>query len=482
MRPHDIGDAQPLFSNETEKSVLGVLLNVNECYYRYADILREELFHVGMNARIFKAIKEQMETKGASDLSTVLDWMQRHPDQSNPDYMYLSEVFSMFSTSATFGQNVEALDDMRIRRGFRDFSFKLQQASVDMSVTIAEIQRRVSTLLDIGSDKDAAKDKTMEQANEELREMIVQARSGEKPPNIFYTGLTHIDDVFAFSATELEIVAAETGMGKSILCKDMAVGMARRGTWVYYISLEMKSAHMAARVNAPLAKVSASKVMKHPESLTSDELRQYEEAQKETSRLPILFDENVTKTPESVIRSIRDKAKRGYKVFYVDYIQQTLQTSDEDNVERALSSFIRNLKNLAMELDVCVIVVSQLNRDKLNPRPTLARLRGSGQLEETANSILFIWRPTERGLNFIDKDIDGAEGKAEIIVGKARDAGRQSFYMGFCGQYTYFYELDEQPIQAKVRTGYKKNDNKDGKTDTGGAKQALAEQDSSLPF
>lgn len=433
-----------LSSDEVEKHVLGVILSFNEFYHQYANILCEELFYIPKHTRIFQAIREQVALNGASDVVTVMTWLMQHPSTLNPDTAYLADVVAYGGITATFAQNVNTLCELRIRRGFRELSLRLQQASVDMSIPIAEIQKQATRLLDMDTKNSKPRDKSLQQANEDLRKMIVQARSGERPANVFPTGFRLIDELFAFATTELEIIAAESGVGKSIMCINMAVNMAKHNIPCYYISLEMRSTHLAARILAPLAGVSASKMTKHATSLSTDELRAMEQAQNETNTLPILFDEDVVSSPLGVIRNIREKAKRGYKVFYIDYIQQLVQGLDESNTEKALGNFARDLKNLAMELDICIIAVSQLNRDRLSPRPNKNRIRGSGQIVEAANSILFIYRPTTNGLHFVPK-IDDEENRAEIIVGKARDMGETSFYMGFDGRLTRFYDLDAQP-------------------------------------
>lgn len=427
-----------------EQYVLGIVLTYNEYYHQYSNILCQELFYNAKNERIFNIIKDIIDSGGAADIYTVSVWVMKHPGPDNPDAAYLMGCTDKATIASTFGQIVEALAEMRVRRDLRALGLNIVQASTDMSVSISELQETASKIQEQGKPQ-KLKDKSLQQANDDLRDMIVKARSGERPADIFMTGFKQIDETFAFSATELEIIAAETAMGKSILCSNIAVNMARNGTPCYYISLEMRSTHMAARINAPIADVSASKMIKHPESLTSEELREIEEAQKSTSQLPILFDEDVALSPESVVRAIRDKAKRNYKVFFIDYVQQLVQNVDDNSTEKLLGGFIRKLKNLAMELNICIFAVSQLSRDKINPRPQINRLRGSGQLEETANNILFIWRPTARGLSFSGVSFINPDERAEFIVGKARDASVSSFYMGFDGRLTTFYDLEKQP-------------------------------------
>lgn len=474
-----MNEQKVLYNESIERQVIGVILANNEFYYQHSNVLVPELFYAPQCLRVFEAVESLARDGKTADISSVWYWMQEHASIENPDLPYLAECVSSVATTVTFGQNVDILGDMAVRRKCRDLSVKLMQASSDPSVSVKELHDFAAKVQDMGKDI-KAQDKSMAQANDELRDMIVKARTGETPPNVIKTGFRDIDGYFAPALTELLIIAAETGMGKSIMCANMAMAMAANGTPCYYISMEMRSTHLAARINATKAGFSASKMMKHPENITVDELRALETAQRETSKLPLLFDEDLVVSPLAVKRNIREKAKRGYKVFFVDYIQQIVQNTDDGNQERIIGGLVRDFKNLAMELDILIVAVSQLNRDKLNPRPGRDRLRGSGQLGETANSIMFIWRPTASGvpnLHF-STSVDDEEHKAEIIIGKARDSEPgKSFFMGFDGRLTKFYDLDAQPEQNKMKTEYKKsNDNKYG------TQQQQYTEDHSLPF
>jgi replicative DNA helicase len=128
----------------------------------------------------------------------------------------------------------------------------------------------------------------------------------------------------------------------------------------------------------------------------------------------------------------------------VDFMQDLKGAETEAGV----AEIGRKLKNIAKELNICIIALSQLSRDKFNPKPTMSRLRGSGQLGEKADVIMLMWRPNTYGLE-IDSvnynsygDISGDV--AEIIIAKGRNVGTGSFLLDFDKFTTKFSNLTKQ--------------------------------------
>ena len=101
----------------------------------------------------------------------------------------------------------------------------------------------------------------------------------------------------------------------------------------------------------------------------------------------------------------------------------------------------RKLKNLAKELDICIIALSQLNRDRNNPEPNLARLRASGQIAEAADVVLLLYRPEYYGKSYKDNSID-TKGTALLTIAKGRNIGVGEEVIGFNAETTYFFDLN----------------------------------------
>lgn len=223
--------------------------------------------------------------------------------------------------------------------------------------------------------------------------------------------------------------------------------------------MEMNATQLAARINAPLcqADISSADILYRP--LTLDEIRDFDKAKGNTDTLPVFFDDKSNISFEKIMSSIRRNNKKyGIRAFFIDYLQILNSTQDMSDTERFMGQVARNLKNLAKELDVCIVALSQLSRDKQDPYPRMSRIRASGQIGEAADNVIFIYRPEEYHLTFRHKaDLD-PDGHAEIIVGKGRNIGTGSFFCSFDKRKTCFMDGTNN---ASNYTLYSRQDNDD---------------------
>lgn len=133
--------------------------------------------------------------------------------------------------------------------------------------------------------------------------------------------------------------------------------------------------------------------------------------------------------------------RRGIKGVVIDYLQLLHIKDARMSREQVVAQCARTLKNLARELDIWIILISQLSRDSHNPVPCMSRLRDSGQIEEAADMVLLIYRPAE-GASFPPpfRDVPTV-GRAMVIVGKGRNTGTGSFICGFRAVNTFFFPV-----------------------------------------
>ena len=147
--------------------------------------------------------------------------------------------------------------------------------------------------------------------------------------------------------------------------------------------------------------------------------------------------------------------KYGIKGVIVDYLQILNVNMKGANKEQQMGDVARRLKNIAKELDIWVIALSQLSRDNQNPAPTLSRLRDSGQIAEAADMVMLIYRPEVYGKRYTD-DFSSKEvkGTAMIDIAKGRNIGLLKLLVGFNSKTTNFYEIESVPM-------YQSNSNED---------------------
>jgi len=165
---------------------------------------------------------------------------------------------------------------------------------------------------------------------------------------------------------------------------------------------------------------------------------------------PVYFDDRSTSNIETILASIRMmKIKYGIKGAVVDYLQILNVNMKGTSKEQQMGDVARRLKNIAKELDIWVIALSQLNRNAENYKPTIARLRDSGQIAEAADMVILICRPEAYGEDkrYPYDGFQGYEtkGTAMIDVAKGRNIGMMRFLVGFHAKTTNFYDMGDAP-------------------------------------
>ena len=183
--------------------------------------------------------------------------------------------------------------------------------------------------------------------------------------------------------------------------------------------------------------------------MSSEEIFRIDDAMSGIDMSLLHVDEKSTSSFDRIVTSIRMmKMKYDIKGVVIDYLQLINFDSMKDATtrEQKIGACSHSLKNLAKELGIWIILISQLNRNSQNPLPTLARLRDSGQIEEAADIVFFIYRPG-RGLSYPEPFKDKTtQGTAMINIAKGLGIGTGEFLYGFKAENTLFYPLDENSI------------------------------------
>jgi replicative DNA helicase len=217
------------------------------------------------------------------------------------------------------------------------------------------------------------------------------------------------------------------------------------GCPVAFYSMEMKKEQIAARMISIASGVPANEILYS--KLDGGQIQMIDRGVAKVENLPVYFDDRSTSNIETILSSIRMmKIKYGIKGVVVDYLQILNVNMKGSNKEQQMGDVARRLKNIAKELDIWVIALSQLNRDAQNPVPSLARLRDSGQIAEAADMVILIYRPEIYGKRYPEEFSDkSTAGTAMIDVAKGRNVGLMKFIVGFRKENTNFYDLDDVP-------------------------------------
>ena len=264
------------------------------------------------------------------------------------------------------------------------------------------------------------------------------------------TGFTDLDKLTSgWQPSDLIIVAARPGMGKTALTLSMARNIAvGQDIPVAFFSLEMSSVQLITRLISSETELSSEKL--RTGNLEKHEWEMLNVKVKSLEKAPLFIDD----TPSLSIFDLRAKARRlssqhGIKLIVIDYLQLMTggASAKNGNREQEISTISRNLKALAKELSVPVIALSQLSRAVEtrggSKRPLLSDLRESGAIEQDADIVSFIFRPEYYDIDTWD---DGSEestkGQAEFIIAKHRNGGLDNIRLKFIGQLGKFDNLD----------------------------------------
>ncbi len=257
------------------------------------------------------------------------------------------------------------------------------------------------------------------------------------------TGFDDLDRLTGgFRASNLIVIAARPSMGKTALALCMAEHVAlNENKAVAMFSLEMSGDELTQRLLCSVAMVDASRMRSG--RLSADDWPRVSQAADRLSKAPIFIDDSEGMTvTEMRTKARRLKAKQDLGLIVVDYIQlmegaPNLRRRDENRVQE-LSAISRGLKMMARDLEVPIIVVSQLNRSpdaRNDKRPMLSDLRESGAIEQDADMVLLIYRD-----DYYEPDSE-SKGIAEVNVAKHRNGPTDRVKLAFMGTYAKFASL-----------------------------------------
>lgn len=240
------------------------------------------------------------------------------------------------------------------------------------------------------------------------------AKIGPKP-KIIPTGFASFDyHLGGLGSGRLLVVASRPGIGKTTLAQGMAAAAASKGARVGFYSLEMSSEELSQKFLAAEAQVEQWKIK--DEKL---EVKDVERLAKAVYRMGYTWELYVDDTPNLSVYEIGTRAKRqkletGLDVLFVDYLQLITYQGKTDNRVTQVGDMTRALKLLAKELDIPIVLLSQLNRKveyREEPQPRLADLRESGSIEQDADQVIFLWRETDFSGNSIPTKVSIAKNR-----------------------------------------------------------------------
>jgi len=479
----DLGGAAPATTGRVpphdlyaEAAVLSAALLSPEVVDLVSGALRAEDFYVDANRRIFEAVLELAAANRPVDMVGVAGWLNdRGRLQQIGGPAYLAEL-----TEATPAiVNVEAhARTVREKARLRQLILATHRIAAEAYGDCGEVQGFIDhaeqTIFDIARVARASEIVPVRTAIHEAFRIIADAAKRSGGITGVPTGFTRLDRLTSgLHDGELFVVAGRPGMGKTSFVLNIAANMAKPGAvdstdgpdvfgeapvvepgfGVAFFSLEMPKEQLAARLLATEARVDVSRIRSG--TLRGDDWHKLTEAAARLSRMPIWLDD----TPALGLLELRAKVRRlqaeierggsdqvpvrRLGLVAIDYLQLMQGRRDAGSREQEISELSRGLKQLAKEMSVPVLALSQLNRavetrTSKDRRPQLSDLRESGAIEQDADCVLFIYRDEVYHSDSPDR------GQAEIIIAKQRNGPTDTVRTKFTGAFTRFDNLTEE--------------------------------------
>lgn len=405
---------------EIEEAVLGQLMIDDRSYDYVSDVLEPDIFYKESNQKIYSAICKLKKKNEAADIITVSNELHKKGflEQIGGAYA-VNKLTENISSSANIEYHAAIIVDkfkkrqlIKIANRAIEDAYNDSNDVVDTIDTLANNTSKISEGNNINNGimlYDAALD------------YVRVLQTGEGSTHFVKTHLSKINSYGnGFGGGTLTIIAGRPGMGKSALTADIIYEQARNGTPVAFFPLEMKSREIAARRIAAETGISTYTLNEGGKKLSKEEWNNIEKALQECKDVPFYIDDDAKLTVDILKAKIRRLHRKGYKVFYIDYLQ-LMQLSKEHGNDKnyGYGDISRQLKLLSMELDVPIILLSQLSRKvddlpKHKQIPNISHLRDSGEIEQNADNIIFV--VNYKQLDVKNVNIEGEEHDATNLA------------------------------------------------------------------
>ena len=430
----------PPYDLEIEKIVLGSLIANSNSLNEVRTIINQDCFYDLFHKDVFNAIKILDDAGTAPNMMTVYNELLKK---------YKIEELTRF-VDITACQSFDVYDltcvliDKAIRRKLYFVGEKINSMATDENSDIESIISYGNDEIKAVLQSNEQSVFTLDDSIKNVLEIMNKNNSNRNELTGTPTGFKELDKRGGgLQKSDLTIIAADSSQGKTAFAMSIVMNATMRGASCAIYSMEMKKEQLTARILAMQSGVSSSDIMY--KRLNADQYDMIDKGIGRISGTKIYFDDRSTSNIDNIINSIRSlKLKHDIDGAVVDYIQMLSINMRGASVEQLMAECARRLKNLAKELDIWIIALSQLARNNDNPEPSLTRVRASGQINEAADNTILIYRPEIYG-KFYKEPFQNVstKGTAQIEVAKGRNIGLTKFIVNFIPELTLFKDFSD---------------------------------------
>lgn len=437
----------PPHNLELERTVLGALILERSAFAQIDEVLVKDCFYDPKNAMIFEAIQQLTLEDSPVDTQTVVEKLKLNGTLRSVGGMgYIATLASIVNSTADLPYHARILYDKMVQRNLISFGNRVIQNSFDEEIGVGDLlQDSEQELFNIAQGINSNEMKTIKELLPNTLQEIRNAAERKDGMSGVNTGFRDLDEItFGWQPTDLVILAARPAMGKTAFALSMALNMAMDyKVPVAFFSLEMGEDQLTKRLISMHTSIPNEDIKRG--TLTDEQMHTLFYGLGPMEEAPIIIDD----TASISIFDLRSRVRRlvrkyGVRVIFIDYLQLMTASGLKNNAnrEQEVSTISRSLKQLAKELGITVIALSQLNRElekrnKEGRRPQLSDLRESGAIEQDADMVIFIHRPEYYGI-LTDENNRDMRGLAQIIIAKHRNGRVGDVYLRFEGDLIRF--------------------------------------------
>lgn len=431
----------PPHNEEIEKSVLGAILIDKDAIGIVSQILKPEDFYSDLHGMIYSAMLTLYEERKPIDILTVSSQLKKEKNDDKVDQSYIADLVNTVPTAANVESYASLLKEASTKRALITIGGQIAEMGFMEEKEIGELLNRAESYVFAVSQGSSLKSFIpIKEALAQSFDRIDELHKKGVGFRGIQTGFIDLDNILSgMQESNLIILAARPGQGKTAMIVNMASYIAlNQKIPVGIFSLEMSQEELVDRLLVGQADVDAWRLKTG--KLSETDFTKLSQAMGELADAQIFIDDS----PGISISEIRTKARRlqlehGVKLIVVDYLQLVDPGRRYDNRVQEVSVVSQALKNLARELKIPVLAVSQLSRaveHRGERKPQLADLRESGAIEQDADVVMFLYRP--------DAEVISNVIPTKLFIAKHRNGPMGEIDLLFRGDRIRFYNVEKK--------------------------------------
>lgn len=441
-----VADRVPPQSLEAEQSTIGSMLLDKEAIATAVELVMAEDFYRESHRIIFDTLISLFNRGEPADLITVTEALKaRNSLEQVGGASYISTLANSVPTSANCEYYAKIVKNKAILRSLVAAGSEIAALGYDpaseVDDSLDKAEQLIFRIAQRGQTGTIADMKTVMMSTFDRIERLYSSKGAITG---LPTGFIEMDSMLSgLQPSELIVIAARPSMGKTAFALNIAENVAlSEKKPVLVFSLEMSCEQLAQRMLCSQATVDGQKLRRG--NLNDDDWNRLSYAIGQLSAAPIFIDDTPSITALEIrTRARRVKAEHGLSLILIDYLQLVQGRARVESRQQEIAEITRSLKALARELDVPVVALAQLSRAveaTADKRPMLSHLKESGEIEQSADVVAFIYRE-----DYYKPDLEPERrGIAEIIVAKQRNGPTGLFELAWQREYTRFRNLEKR--------------------------------------